>query len=172
VLTYFKPKNFTYYMKSIKGLLLILSMTILAFSGVESDSNSQIIKDDIFTAIRSIDYTSINVLLSDATDVDTVDQNGNTPLMVAAHVGNPRIMNIILSHNPTINKQNNEGMTALMIAAEAGQFHAVQKLVAHGADQSILNTNGNTAVTLASKFGHNQIVTFFQEKRIIRSYTK
>jgi len=159
-------------MKLTKGLLLIISIITLAFSGVESDSNSHTIKDNIFTAIRSIDYTSINVLLSDGTDVDTVDQDGNTPLMVAAHVGNPRIMNIILDHNPDINKQNKNGVTALMIAAETGQFHAVEMLVARGADQTIQNANGNTAVTLASKFGHSQIVTFFKEKRIIRSYTK
>ena len=159
-------------MKLTKGLLLIISIITLAFSGVESDSNSHTIKDNIFTAIRSIDYTSINVLLSDGTDVDTVDQDGNTPLMVAAHVGNPRIMNIILDHNPYINQQNKNGVTALMIAAETGQFHAVEMLVARGADQTIQNANGNTAVTLASKFGHSQIVTFFKEKRIIRSYTK
>ena len=152
-------------MKSVKGLLLILSLSVLTFAGVESDSNSKVIKDDIFTAIRSIDYTSINVLLSDSTNVDTVDQEGNTPLMVAAHIGNPRIMNIILSHNPDINKQNNNGMTALMIAAETGQLHAVEMLVKRGANQSIENADGNKAITLASKFGHDQVVTYLQSLR-------
>ena len=100
-------------MKSIKGLLLIFGLSVLALASTESDSNSPKIKDNIFTAIRSIDYTSINV-----------------------------------------------------------QFHAVEMLISRGADHSIQNTDGNTAITLASKFGHNKIVTFFQEKRTIRSYTK
>lgn len=144
----------------------------MAFTGIGASSTTEVIEDDIFTAIQKIDYTSINVLLSDGTNIDTVDQQGNTPLMIATEVGNPRILNIILSHNPNVNMQNAQGQTALMIAAEAGQLHAVQKLLSKGADNTITNNEGNSALTLASKFGHKQIVTFFQEKRIIRSYTK
>lgn len=152
-------------MKSIKGLLLILSMSALAFTGIENNSTSNTIKDNIFTAIRSIDYTSINVLLSDGTDIDTVDHQGNTPLMIAAKVGNLRILDIILSHEPKINKQNNKGKTALMIASEAGLTQFARKLIDHGADPSIKNNKGNTAMSLASKFGHKHIVTLFQEVR-------
>jgi ankyrin repeat protein len=159
-------------MKSFKGLLLIFSLSLLAVTGIKANSDTNTIKDNIFTAIRSIDYTSINILLSEGTDIDTVDQQGNTPLMVATEIGNPRIMDIILSHNPTIDKQNKEGMTALMIAAKTGQLHAVKKLLSHGADYAARNNSGNNPITLASKFGHTEIVTFFKESRIPRSYTK
>ncbi|WP_138431139.1 ankyrin repeat domain-containing protein [Fodinibius saliphilus] len=159
-------------MKSIKGLILILIMSAMAFSSIEANPTPKVIKDNIFTAIRSIDYISINVLLSDGTDIDTVDKHGNTPLMVAAQIGNPRILNIILSHNPDVNKYNKEGFTALMVASKSGQLHVVQKLVARGADTTHKSNDGNTALTLASKFGHNEIVTYLSKQRTLRPFTK
>lgn len=151
---------------------MILSMSAVAFTGIENDSTSNIIKDNVFTAIRSVDYTSINVLLNDGTDIDTVDQQGNTPLMIAAKVGNPRILDIILSHEPNINKQNKKGETALMIASEAGLNQFARKLIDHGADPSIKNNQGNTAMSLASKFGHSHIVSLFREVRTPRIFAR
>ncbi|NGP87180.1 ankyrin repeat domain-containing protein [Fodinibius halophilus] len=159
-------------MKSIKGLILLLSMSAMAFTSINDSPTSKEIKDNIFTAIRSIDYTSINILLADGTDIDTVDQQGNTPLMVAAKIGNPRILNIIFSHNPEINNYNNEGLTALMIAAKTGQFSTVQKLVRRGANISHTDQDGKTALTFASKYGHKKIVTFLKKRRILTPYSK
>jgi ankyrin repeat protein len=159
-------------MKLIKGLLLIAGISLLGISGVKADPNTDKIKDDIFTAISSIDYTSINVLLSDGTNIDTVDQDGNTPLMIASKVGNARILDIILSHNPDVNRQNNKGRTALMIAAEAGLIDVVKELVDHGAEISIKDASDNTAFTLASKYGHDQVVSFFKDLRTAQSFAK
>lgn len=158
-------------MKSIKGFAFI-GMLLFAIAGVKVDSTKETIKGNIFTAIRSIDYTSINVLLSDGTNVDTVDRAGNTPLIVAAGIGNPRIVDIILSHKPNINKQNKQGVTPLILAAQTGQLHIVKKLVARGADVTIRSNTGETAGTLAAKFGHEQIVKFFKELRTQVSLVK
>lgn len=143
----------------------MISISLLAISGLEANSNNDKIKDDIFSAISTIDYTSINILLAEGTNIDTVDQQGNTPLMLAAKIGNPRIMDIILSHNPDINKQNKIGSTALLVAAETGQLHLVKKLIGHGADVSVRDNNDNTAISLASRFSHNQIVEFLKDMR-------
>lgn len=152
-------------MKSKKGLLLIIGFCLMAFTGYKANPTHQTIKDDIFTAIRNVDYVSVNVLLSDRINTDTVDQDGNTPLIVAAEVGNPRIVDIIISHKPDINKQNKEGDTALMIAAKTGQMEIVKKLVSHNAHILMRNKNGNTAITLASMYGNNKIVQFLKEMR-------
>lgn len=152
-------------MKLTKGLLLIIGISILAISNIKADPNTDTIKDNIFTAIRTIDYTSINVLLSDGTDIDTVDRQGNTPLMIAAKVGNTRILDILLSHNPNINKQNKNGTTALMIAAQSGQLPVVKKLVRHGAKLSSHDLDGNSALALASRFGHEEMVDYFKRSQ-------
>lgn len=152
-------------MKTIKELFLCISLTLLAVSGVEANSNTDTIKENIFTAIRSIDYTSINVLLSEGMDIDITNQQGDSPLIVAAKVGNIRILDIILSHNPDINVRNEEGKTALMIAAETGQSHVVQKLLSHNADASLKDDNDHTALALASTYGHKNVIGFIKKMR-------
>lgn len=164
-------------MKIFKELFLCISLTLLAVSGVEANSNTDTIKADtieqnIFKAIRSIDYTSINILLSEGMDINTTNQQGNSPLIVAAKVGNLRILNIILSHNPDINARNDEGKTALMIAAETGQSQVVEKLLAHNADPSLKDNNDNTALTLASTYGHNTVVGYIKDVRTQTTFAK
>lgn len=165
-------------MKIFKGLFLCISLTFLAVSGAEANSNINIIKVDttieenIFKAIRSIDYTSINVLLSEGMDVNATNQQGDSPLIIAAKVGNLRILNIILSHNPDVDARNDEGKTALMIAAETGQSQVVEKLLAHNADPSLKDNNDNTALTLASTYGHNAVVDYINDVRTQTTFAK
>lgn len=147
-------------MKLTKGLLLIIGFSLISMAAMKANPTNTI-KEDIFAAIRSIDYTSINVLLAEDTNIDTVDRQGNTLLMTAAEMGNPRIVDIILSHNPDMNKTNDKGVTALMIAAKSGQLHIIEKLVKNGADISLRDNQGNTALTLATKYGHQRVVDFF-----------
>ena len=149
-------------MKSTIPLLLIAGYTLIALTGSSNATNDEYPKGDIFTAIRNIDYISLNIHLSEGTDVDTVTEQGNTPLMVAAEVGNLRIMDIILSHNPILDKQNLSGKTALMIAAKTGQYQVVKKLVSKGADLTITDQNHETAKTLASRYGHNDIAEYLE----------
>ena len=152
-------------MKTFKGLFLFLGLTLIAFTGTEANSDSTIIKKNIFAAIYNIDYTSINILLSEGTDINQTNRNGDTPLMIAAKIGNLRILDIILSHNPDINKYNKAGKTALIIAAESGQLNVVEKLLAHNADVSLKDSNDYTALTLASKYGHKKVVDYLKNMR-------
>src|SRR5699024_464078 len=151
-------------MKTMKGLLFCLSAALIFAVSVEANPTIKI-KQDIFAAIDSIDYISLNILLAEGANIDKTDQNGNTPLMVAAKVGNHRILDIILSHNPNINKHNKGGKTALIIAAETGQLSVVEKLLAHNDETSIKDHDNNTALTLTSKFGHKKIVDLIKDMR-------
>lgn len=172
--TLFNPKhNYRSNMNIIRGIVLVCGLFMIAALPSEAVSQTDTkLKEDVFIAIRSIDYTSLNILLSDGTDVDTVDKSGNTPLMVAAKIGNPRILTIILSHGPNLDMQNKSGKTALMIAAETGQLHVVKELVQRGADISVTDANRNTAVTLASTFGHEEIVQYLKNGQSVPAFTK
>lgn len=159
-------------MKTLKELFLSISLTLLVVSGAEANSHTDslevkpvTIKENIFAAIHSIDYTSINVLLAEGMNVNIVNQEGDSPLMVAAKVGNLRILDIILSHNPDINARNQEGKTALMIAAESGQSQVVEKLLAHKADPTLKDNSDNTALKLASTYGHYTVAEYIDEMR-------
>lgn len=137
-------------------ITLLTALSLFAFN-VKSDSSSFSLTDNIFEAIQEIDIVSLNVHLAEGADINAADKNGNTPLMLAAKVGNPRMVKIILAHQPNINAKNNNGYTALMIASEQGQTFIVEQLLNKGAEISVVNNDGLTAAHLALRFGQPQI---------------
>jgi ankyrin repeat protein len=152
----------------MKYLLTIILTTFTAFTlfanSTKADSSEIVISDDIFEAIHTINIVSLNVLLAEGAEIDEADENGNTPLMLASKVGNPRMVKIILAHQPDVNKRNNDGYTALMIASEQGQIHIVEQLINKGADMSAKNDAGLTASDLALRFGQPQILNLLEGK--------
>ncbi|MFO7800282.1 MAG: ankyrin repeat domain-containing protein [Rhodohalobacter sp.] len=129
----------------------VLLLTLVA--GTAQANTTDVVKDNILEAIQNIDIVSLNVLLAEGADINAVDEKGNTALMLASKIGNPRMVKIILAHNPDINKQNNMGYTALMIASEQGQTHLVEELLKQSADSTLKNMDGFTAAELAIRNG-------------------
>ncbi len=145
----------------MKYLLPTILTIILAFALFITDaragSTDVVVTDNIIEAIHNIDIVSLNVLLAEGAAIDTADGNGNTPLMLASKIGNPRMIKIILAHNPEVNSQNNDGYTALMVASENGQYYIAAQLIRVGADISAKNKQGLTAAEIALRFGQPQI---------------
>lgn len=125
-----------------------------------------VLASDLITAINNIDIVSVNLLLAEGAYVDSVDAQGNTPLMVASKIGNPRIVRILLAHAPNINAKNLTGETALMIAAVNGQYHIAQQLVVRGANVDEQNTEGLTAKELALRNGQAQVANLLNKELV------
>ncbi|PKD43109.1 ankyrin repeat domain-containing protein [Rhodohalobacter barkolensis] len=151
-------------MKFISKLIMSSVLLISLFAGTAQSSTTDVVKDDIFEAIQNIDIVSLNVLLAEDADINSVDENGNTALMLASRIGNPRMVKIILAHNPNLNLQNDKGYTALMIASEQGQIHIVEQLMKLGADTSLKNMDGFTAAELAIRNGQPQTADLLNGK--------
>ena len=149
----------------MKSLLTIITGAVL-FSLSFADTlkadtvhNTDIqVAENIIEAVKNIDIVSLNVLLAEDASVDTVDEAGNTPLMLAAKIGNPRMTRIILVHDPVIDARNNEGETALMIASRYGAVHIVEQLLRKGADTTLTNSENLTARDIALRNGHPDIL--------------
>lgn len=139
-------------------ITLILSFVLAATGTIPTAQadTTDVVKENIFEAIQSIDIVSLNVLLAEGADINSVNEDGNTALMLASNIGNPRMIKIILAHNPNIDQKNNEGYTALMIASEQGQVHIVEQLLKNGADKMLKNNDGLTAADLAVRYGQPQ----------------
>lgn len=140
-------------MKFISKLILSSVLLLTLVAGTAQANTTDVVKDNILEAIQNIDIVSLNVLLAEGADINAVDEKGNTALMLASKIGNPRMVKIILAHNPDINKQNNMGYTALMIASEQGQTHIVEELLKQSADSTLKNMDGFTAAELAIRNG-------------------
>lgn len=150
-------------MKWKSKLFLCSVLFLVLMTGKTQADTTEVVEEDIFKAIRNIDIVSLNVLLAQDAEIDSVDENGNTALMLASKIGNPRMIKIILAHNPTINMKNNMGYTALMIASEQGQVHIVEQLLRRGADPTLKNRDGLTASDLALRNGQPQTVNLLRE---------
>lgn len=75
-----------------------------------------------------------NFLDSRQIQVDDRDENGTTPLMVAATKGLTLFVKELLNHGADVNGQDLDNWTANLCAAKAGFLEIVELLVENGAD--------------------------------------
>lgn len=151
-------------MKSIIATLIAISFATFApLNAMQTNHTTDtdfVVAENIIEAVNNIDIISLNVLLAEGAAIDTVDHAGNSPLILATKIGNPRMTDIILAHNPDVNHRNNSGNTALMIASANGILSIVKDLKEHGADPDLKNSKGFTSTQIALRNGHVSVVEF------------
>ncbi|CAM6002048.1 unnamed protein product [Sphagnum balticum] len=106
-------------------------------------------------------FKCVQVLLSaNGVDVDAMDDDGDTSLMISAHRGYTDIVALLLQHNPAVDMQGVlgptaqegrwRGFTALMYAAKCDHIDCVKILLATGANRDLQDANGKTGTDLAT----------------------
>lgn len=89
------------------------------------------------------------ISISEYQEVNGKDEQGNTPLLLAAALNLPDvIINGLESYD--INTQNNEGKTALHFAAENNNFELLKFFISKGADLEAVDNNGWTILHSAA----------------------
>ena len=92
-------------------------------------------------------------------------------LIYAAYDRDFRTVEALLSHGvPVTATDHHEGRTALHAAAIAGDLRSVRFLVSNGADVNALDRAGDSPAELAASRGHQDCVSFLQERggKIVR----
>ena len=113
---------------------------------------------------RQNDSTGIVYNISQGGYVDSQDEYGKTPLMVAAENGNTGIARLLIDKGANLNARSNYGDTPLTWSAYKGHVDTVKLLVERGADSNIASNEGNSPLLLASMGGHIQVVRFLIEQ--------
>ncbi|PSN55821.1 hypothetical protein C0J52_02473 [Blattella germanica] len=106
------------------------------------------------TQILNNNITVIEEMISSGLDVNLQDQEGITPLQMAAAYGNNRIIELLIFNNAEIDKANNIGWTPLMHAVRNGHSSAVKILLRHGANINLRNGMGASVHSLAVASGN------------------
>lgn len=105
----------------------------------------------LFLALRAESYKAAAVLLEDPRiDVDAVNANGETPLMMAALRGNLEWAQRLLDRGAKVNR---EGWTPLHYAASGGEPKLVRLLLERGAVLDAKSPNGTTPLMMAARYG-------------------
>ena len=92
-------------------------------------------------------------------NVDTLDENGHTALMLAAYNGHTELVRFLLEKGADVNRRDPEGRSPLMFAA-SGPFHeTVTLLLEKGADVNMADNGEHfTPLMYAAAEGHLEVV--------------
>ena len=134
-------------------ILLLLSLSSFSAAQKTTTLHQAAKKPDSGTLKKEIAQ-----LLS--SDLDAVDEDGNTALMWSAWEGHSEHVQALLDAGATVDVQETEGNTALLKASWNGKDRVVQLLVNAGADINKMNYYKITSLMMASQRGHTELVYF------------
>ncbi|POM78140.1 TKL protein kinase [Phytophthora palmivora] len=96
--------------------------------------------------------------------IGVANEDGNTPLIVAARRGHLDVVEYLVDLGVDIDKQDSNGNTPLLLAARWGKLDVVQYLVEEGADIEIQNKSGRTPLIWAALNDHLDVVKYLVEQ--------
>ena len=86
-------------------------------------------------------------------DLEAKRLGGESPLMLAAHNGNPELVAMLIEAGADVNAKEVKGQDAIMWAAAAGNAEAVECLIEGGADIQHKTKQGFNALMFAARQG-------------------
>ncbi|KAM3918899.1 ankyrin repeat domain-containing protein 35 isoform 2-T2 [Leptodactylus fuscus] len=92
------------------------------------------------------------LLLCDAEDtlLDAADDDGRTPLMIAAQRNHPTVCSLLLDRGAQVDLFDRDKKTALLLACEKGNIQAAETLITKGADPTVRDNKGCDALHYSS----------------------
>ncbi|XP_054841740.1 ankyrin repeat and SAM domain-containing protein 6 [Eublepharis macularius] len=117
---------------------------------VRPQTDKQKRQPDIFHALKMGNFQLVKEIMDeDPAQANVVNDDGASPLMIAAVTGQLPLVQLLVSRNAEIDKQDNvHGWTALMQATYHGNKEVVKYLLNQGADVNLRAKNGYTAFDL------------------------
>ena len=104
---------------------------LLESRGIQSAAG---MNDGLLSATARGRFAVVDSLVRGGADVNARNENGSTPLIVAAENDHPALMIFLLDHGANVNSSTTDGMTALHVAASRGDRNMVDTLIERGAD--------------------------------------
>lgn len=93
--------------------------------------------------MRRPDMEIINYFLDKGADINKADNEGNTPLILAASGRNTEVIQTLLPKVKNINAVNDKGESALTKAIAGGSSEIASMLLKNGADIKVVDKDGN-----------------------------
>ncbi|XP_064384780.1 uncharacterized protein LOC135333688 [Halichondria panicea] len=113
---------------------------------------------DIHNAASAGDLSGLQYAVRRGDDVNSVDEIGNTPLLLAASGGHTDCVTELLSSGAVVDLADKNGRTPLYWAAWGGHTDCVRELLSSGAVVDLANKDGYTPLLLAAMGGHTDCV--------------
>jgi ankyrin repeat protein len=118
----------------------------------------------LFYAVKSKRLETLQVLIDHHLDVNHINHYGETPLHVAARLGDEVALDVLLSQGADLRMTNQLRQTALMLAALKGSKESVAVLLAHDASLKPVDSMGESALFYALRGRKLSILETFIQK--------
>lgn len=149
-------------MKLVK-LLLIATLSLGGLSNTtaiaEPLSKVQQLELAFFHAIRTGDIELVRVFLDAGVDVDFQNNQGYSPLMVAAFRGQEAMADFLLTRNADTCLLDERGNSALMAAIVSAEISIARKLMSYDCDDQTVQTRTRQ---FAEQFGREELVELME----------
>jgi len=145
----------------MKTKTLLVSALFAALFAILPGLSTAGVYQDMIAALKSDDTGAAVALLNRGVDVNTVDIDGNTLVMLAVRENNKELLEQLILRRARLNSRNRNGDTALRMAAFTGKLAFVQRLVEAGAE---VNMYGWSPLTYAAFNGHADIVEYLLKR--------
>ncbi len=104
----------------------------------------------------------VRLLLEARAKVDQADNDGRTPLLLAALNDHAQVVRLLLDRGADANKADNDGETPLHWAAGNGHTETVKALLEAGADAKRKDRNGKTPLQSAEELGKMEMKAYLE----------
>lgn len=132
------------------GFLSVIQL--LVSYGAPLEDRNEHKKTGLLVAIERNQYKIFNCLISIGANVNTADDEGNTPLHYAAGSQDSRLVSELLDAGATV-AFNNRNQNPLHFVAEATQSVTIRHLIDAGADVNWKDQEGATPLHTAARMG-------------------
>ncbi|XP_069462112.1 kinase D-interacting substrate of 220 kDa isoform X2 [Ambystoma mexicanum] len=125
---------------------------------------ASLVSQSLLTFVEDDNVPALKLLLERYKDVDERNENGQTPLMLAAEQGNLEMVQELLGKGANCNLDDIDNWTSLICASKEGHVDVIRELLEWNVNLEHRDMGGWTALMWASYKGHTDIVQMLLDK--------
>ena len=116
--------------------------------------NIKFVPPDFFRCVAKGDLSSVALFVNAGMDIDTPNEQGWTPLMVALFEGREEVALFLIKKGANIHASDRSGYRPIHWAAFQGYTLAIDEIMSRGGDVNVTTDYGWTALLQATTLGH------------------
>lgn len=121
--------------------------------------------DTVFKHVTAGDVEKLEKLIDENPSlIGKKDEDGDTPLHLAAEEGQVKIAKLLISKGAKINGKSKSKETPIHLAVEKGHLEMVRLLIKKGADVNLKNEKGETPLEIATKTKRKRTAELLKSK--------